>query len=168
MPGDANTGFPFASFMIGAEPKAVCCCQVCGQAADIAIFDVEVPGGVAFRESATVAPGAEVVVAATPLAWLGLTICYDLRFGELYRALKGGADPGKIVFSGVGKRQDEIEYAQRLCNCRHRRQIVCGNTGKYRPDVGGAMQKQGRDPDDVVVLDIGDARAFRCVSLFAT
>jgi len=31
--------------------------------------------------------------------------------GELYRALKGGADPRKIVYSGVGKRKDEIEYA---------------------------------------------------------
>ncbi|MBI5642569.1 MAG: diaminopimelate decarboxylase [Deltaproteobacteria bacterium] len=31
--------------------------------------------------------------------------------GELYRALKAGADPGRIVFSGVGKREDEIEYA---------------------------------------------------------
>ena len=31
--------------------------------------------------------------------------------GELFRALKAGADPGKIVFSGVGKRADEIEYA---------------------------------------------------------
>jgi diaminopimelate decarboxylase len=31
--------------------------------------------------------------------------------GELYRALKGGADPKKIVFSGVGKREDEIRYA---------------------------------------------------------
>ncbi len=31
--------------------------------------------------------------------------------GELYRALKGGADPAKIVFSGVGKKEDEIEYA---------------------------------------------------------
>jgi diaminopimelate decarboxylase len=31
--------------------------------------------------------------------------------GELYRALKGGAAPHKIVFSGVGKREDEIEYA---------------------------------------------------------
>ena len=31
--------------------------------------------------------------------------------GELYRAVKGGADPKKIVFSGVGKREDEIEYA---------------------------------------------------------
>lgn len=33
--------------------------------------------------------------------------------GELFRALKAGADPGKIVFSGVGKREDEIEYALR-------------------------------------------------------
>ncbi len=31
--------------------------------------------------------------------------------GELYRALKAGADPGKIVYSGVGKRDDEIDYA---------------------------------------------------------
>ena len=31
--------------------------------------------------------------------------------GELYRALKAGADPGKIVYSGVGKREDEIDYA---------------------------------------------------------
>src|SRR5689334_17487848 len=31
--------------------------------------------------------------------------------GEIYRALKVGADPKKIVFSGVGKREDEIEYA---------------------------------------------------------
>jgi predicted amidohydrolase len=51
------------------------------------LFDVDVPGGVSFRESATVAPGDEVVIAETPLARLGLSICYDLRFGELYRAL---------------------------------------------------------------------------------
>ncbi|MBU1183866.1 MAG: diaminopimelate decarboxylase [Proteobacteria bacterium] len=31
--------------------------------------------------------------------------------GELYRALKAGADPGKIVYSGVGKREDEIDFA---------------------------------------------------------
>jgi diaminopimelate decarboxylase len=31
--------------------------------------------------------------------------------GELYRALKAGADPGKVVYSGVGKKDDEIEYA---------------------------------------------------------
>ena len=51
------------------------------------MFDVDVPGGVAFRESDTVAPGDEVVAVATGLGRLGLTICYDLRFGELFRAL---------------------------------------------------------------------------------
>ena len=34
--------------------------------------------------------------------------------GELYRAFKGGADPQKVVFSGVGKRVDEIEYALKM------------------------------------------------------
>ena len=53
----------------------------------IHLFDVDVPGGVSFRESATVAPGAEVVVAETSFGGVGLSICYDLRFGELYRAL---------------------------------------------------------------------------------
>jgi deaminated glutathione amidase len=53
----------------------------------IHLFDVDVPGGVSFRESETVVAGAEVVVAATELGAIGLTICYDLRFGELYREL---------------------------------------------------------------------------------
>jgi len=51
------------------------------------LFDVDVPGGRSFRESETVEPGSEPVVAQTPLGGLGLTICYDLRFPELYRAL---------------------------------------------------------------------------------
>ncbi|MEO8197342.1 MAG: carbon-nitrogen hydrolase family protein [Thermoanaerobaculia bacterium] len=53
----------------------------------IHLFDVDVPGGVSFRESATVAPGADVVVAETAFGAVGLSICYDLRFGELYRML---------------------------------------------------------------------------------
>jgi predicted amidohydrolase len=53
----------------------------------IHLFDVDVPGGVSFRESATVEPGGELVVAETELARIGLSICYDLRFGELYREL---------------------------------------------------------------------------------
>jgi predicted amidohydrolase len=56
------------------------------------LFDVDVPGGKSFRESETVEPGAEPIVAATPWGGLGLTVCYDLRFPELYRALAfGGA-----------------------------------------------------------------------------
>ncbi len=51
------------------------------------LFDVDVPGGPRFQESAHVVPGDEVVVARTALGTIGLSICYDLRFPELYRAL---------------------------------------------------------------------------------
>ncbi|HEX6201726.1 MAG TPA: carbon-nitrogen hydrolase family protein [Thermoanaerobaculia bacterium] len=61
----------------------------------IHLFDVAVPGGVTFRESETVVPGEAPVVADTPLGRLGLSICYDLRFGELYRRL--AADGATIL-----------------------------------------------------------------------
>jgi predicted amidohydrolase len=51
------------------------------------LFDVEVGDGQTYRESAAVAPGKEVVTAETPLGRMGLSVCYDLRFPELYRAL---------------------------------------------------------------------------------
>lgn len=51
------------------------------------MFDVDLPTGERVRESQTYAPGDRAVVADTPLARLGLTICYDLRFPALYRAL---------------------------------------------------------------------------------
>jgi nitrilase len=54
----------------------------------IHLFDVEVPGGERYRESATIAQGAlQPVVVQTPIGKLGLSVCYDLRFPELYRAL---------------------------------------------------------------------------------
>ncbi|HVZ71541.1 MAG TPA: carbon-nitrogen hydrolase family protein [Polyangia bacterium] len=56
----------------------------------IHLFDVDVPGGKRFRESEAIEPGATTVVADTPWGGLGLTICYDLRFPELYRALVDG------------------------------------------------------------------------------
>ena len=51
------------------------------------LFDVSLPGGEGYRESATFAPGDDIVVADTPAGRLGLSICYDLRFPEHYRAL---------------------------------------------------------------------------------
>ncbi|MBL8924490.1 MAG: carbon-nitrogen hydrolase family protein [Myxococcaceae bacterium] len=49
------------------------------------LFDVEVGDGQTYKESAAVAPGTEVVVATTALGKVGLSVCYDLRFPELYR-----------------------------------------------------------------------------------
>jgi deaminated glutathione amidase len=50
------------------------------------LFDVDVPGGLTVKESNSICPGDEVIVADTPLGKLGMSICYDLRFPELYRA----------------------------------------------------------------------------------
>ena len=58
----------------------------------IHMFDVDLAGGETYRESATYRPGEQAVVAATPWGGLGLSICYDVRFAYLYRALaKAGA-----------------------------------------------------------------------------
>jgi predicted amidohydrolase len=53
----------------------------------IHMFDVDLPTGESVRESEAYKPGAEAVVARTPFGGLGLTICYDMRFPYLYRAL---------------------------------------------------------------------------------
>jgi predicted amidohydrolase len=53
----------------------------------IHLFDVDLPTGESWRESAAYAPGGRAVVARTPAGPLGLSICYDLRFPDLYRAL---------------------------------------------------------------------------------
>ena len=50
----------------------------------IHLFDVHIPGKVQLRESATTAPGTELVVCDSPLGRLGLSTCYDVRFPEQY------------------------------------------------------------------------------------
>lgn len=56
------------------------------------VYDVDLPTGERWRESAAVRPGEAAVVADTPWGGLGLTVCYDIRFPQLHRALaKAGA-----------------------------------------------------------------------------
>lgn len=59
----------------------------------IHLFDVALKRGEAYEESRTVAPGAAAKVAELPWGRLGMTVCYDLRFPQLYRSLAhAGAD----------------------------------------------------------------------------
>lgn len=51
------------------------------------LFDVDLPSGESWRESASYAPGEQAVVVDTPVGRLGLAICYDLRFPALFAAL---------------------------------------------------------------------------------
>ena len=59
----------------------------------IHMFDADIPEERTYRESDTYRPGGRAVVAALPWAGLGMTVCYDLRFPALYRALaQAGAE----------------------------------------------------------------------------
>ena len=62
----------------------------------IHLFDVDLPDGTRLLESATVAPGDEVATTTMPFGALGLSVCYDLRFPELYRRL---VDKGAVALA---------------------------------------------------------------------
>lgn len=55
------------------------------------LFDIDIPGGITFKESATLSPGEGITIFDTPFCRAGVAICYDIRFPELTRlmALKG-------------------------------------------------------------------------------
>ncbi|MFN4170022.1 MAG: carbon-nitrogen hydrolase family protein, partial [Pannonibacter phragmitetus] len=59
----------------------------------IHMFDVDLPNGESWRESATYRPGCESLVADLPFARLGMAVCYDVRFPALFRAqARAGAE----------------------------------------------------------------------------
>jgi predicted amidohydrolase len=60
------------------------------------LFDVDLPSGESWRESASYAGGEAAVVIDTPVGMLGPSICYDLRFAQLYAAL---SDAGATMLS---------------------------------------------------------------------
>lgn len=60
------------------------------------LFDVDLPDGTKLLESETVESGSDIVVAEAPFGALGLSVCYDLRFPELYRRL---VDAGAIALA---------------------------------------------------------------------
>jgi deaminated glutathione amidase len=69
------------SFLI--DPKG----EVAARYDKLHMFDVDLAGGESHRESAHCYPGTKAVLADLPFGRLGLSICYDLRFPQLYRAL---------------------------------------------------------------------------------
>lgn len=69
------------SFLIGPEG------QVIASYDKIHMFDIDLPNGETYRESANYQPGESAVISDLPWGRIGLTICYDVRFPALYRAL---------------------------------------------------------------------------------
>ncbi len=78
------------SYLIGKQGEIVAVYD------KIHMFDVDLAGGESYRESRSYRPGESAVVADLPFARFGLTICYDLRFPALYRAL---AEAGATVLT---------------------------------------------------------------------
>jgi predicted amidohydrolase len=75
------------SFLLDAAGKIVASYD------KIHMFDIDLPGGESYRESNAYRPGGQTVVADTPWGRLGMSVCYDVRFPHLYRALaQAGAD----------------------------------------------------------------------------
>ena len=79
--GDVDGRFANRSYMI--DPAG----RIAAYYDKIHMFDVTVSEAETYRESAGYRPGDRAVVAETPLAKIGMTICYDVRFAYLYRAL---------------------------------------------------------------------------------
>lgn len=85
--GDADGRFANRSFLI--DPAG----RIIAHYDKIHMFDVAVSETETYRESAGYRPGDRAVLADTPFARIGLTVCYDLRFAYLYRALaQAGAE----------------------------------------------------------------------------
>ena len=80
--GDSATRVANASLLIDADGRRV------ARYDKIHLFDVAIPGrDEKYLESTHITPGRKVVVADTPVGRLGLSVCYDMRFPELYRDL---------------------------------------------------------------------------------
>ena len=83
---DADGRFANRSFLIAPDGS------IAARYDKIHMFDVNVSATEVYRESEGYRPGAKAVVAETPFAKLGMTVCYDVRFPTLYRRLaQGGA-----------------------------------------------------------------------------
>ena len=76
----------------------------------IHMFDIELPGGETYRESANYQPGETAVIADLPWGRLGLTICYDVRFPALYRALAEAGASFLTVPSAFTRKTGEAHW----------------------------------------------------------
>lgn len=76
----------------------------------IHMFDVDLADGESWRESRTYRPGTRAVTAELPMARLGITICYDVRFPQLYRALAKAGASVLAVPAAFTKQTGEVHW----------------------------------------------------------
>jgi deaminated glutathione amidase len=145
----------------------------------IHMFDATLPDGKVIRESSAYCPGDRAVLAETPWGKLGLTICYDLRFPQLYRALaRGGARYLTVPSSfqrATGKSHwHSLLKARAIENaCFVFAPAMCGEHPGNRTTYGhslvvdpwGEVLADGGDEPGVVYADVDPARIERVRSM---
>ena len=163
---DPEGRFANRSFLLGPDGS------VLARYDKIHMFDVEISEAETYRESAGYRPGDQAVVAKADGARIGLTICYDLRFAALYRALaKGGAEILAVpsAFSPVsGKAHWETLLRARAIEtgCWV---LAPAQTGTHRAARGRERQTWGHslavDPWGEVIADAGAEPGVTLVDL---
>jgi deaminated glutathione amidase len=105
----------------------------------IHLFDVDLPNGESWRESATYTGGERAVLAETPWGLLGLTICYDVRFAALYRALAEGGASFLSAPAAFTKQTGEAHW-----HVLHRARAI--ETGSFMISAAqGGLHEDGRE-----------------------
>ena len=92
------------SFLIGPDGAIIASYD------KIHMFDIELPDGESYRESANYQPGETAVIADLPWGRIGLTICYDLRFPALFRALAESGASFLTVPSAFTRKTGEAHW----------------------------------------------------------
>ena len=132
------------------------------------LFDVDLPSGESWRESAAYVGGDAAVVVDTPVGMVGASICYDLRFADLYRAL---SDAGATVLSvpAAFTRPTGAAHWHVLLRARAIEAgayvVAAAQTGVH--DDGRATYGHSLvvDPWGEVILDMGEAEGLAFVDL---
>ncbi|HVO49213.1 MAG TPA: carbon-nitrogen hydrolase family protein [Steroidobacteraceae bacterium] len=108
--GSADGRVAAASVVYDAEGRRV------ARYDKIHLFDVDIPGRAeSYRESAHVAPGTQAVVIDTPVGRVGLSVCYDVRFPELFRRLSAAGAQILTVPSAFTSPTGRAHWETLLC-----------------------------------------------------
>lgn len=123
------------------------------------LFDVDLPTGESWRESATYAGGERAVTVATPLGRLGLAICYDLRFPDLFRALSN-AGATLLAVPAAFTRPTGQAHWHVLLRARAIEAaafvIAAAQTGEHQDGRATYGHSLAVDPWGEVLLDMGE------------
>lgn len=143
--------------------------RLAAQYRKIHLYDVEIPGRVSYHESATVAPGTEPVVVDVEGVRVGLSICYDLRFPELYRQLATSGAAEVLVVPAAFMLHTGRDHWEVLLRARAIENqcfvVAAGQIGDHEPgrtcfgrsmvvDPWGTVLGQAPDVPTVVVVDL--------------